>query len=226
MKLLLKIYSASCLIVLGFFGFFLIPWEILPFSEAVNGMVVGGALLAVSAFYILYFHRREGLELGWLLANRGGFWAIIVAVLGFVLLLCGTLLSVSPELFVPAFEQGALPFGIVIVSLFWWALIFMFGFLAFMLTSGATASIRVFQFADAVKNGAMMLVCLGLAGVFFSLFLEVINDIAFRISVPNQWTAIWIFVGTLTLTGVLYGSWKPPSYFIEQNLAGESNKEK
>jgi len=225
MKLFLKIYSASCLIVLGFFGFFLVPWEILPFSDGVNGMVVGGTLLAVSAFYILYFHRREGLELGWLLANRGGFWAIIVAVLGFVLLLCGTLLSVSPELFVPAFEQGALPFGIVIVSLFWWALIFMFGFLAFMLTSGATASVRVFQFADAVKIGAMMLVCLGLAGVFFSLFLEVINDIAFRISVPNQWTAIWIFVGSLLLAGVIFGVSKDPSYLVESKLAEGSNKE-
>ena len=225
MKLLLKIYSASCLIVLGFFGFFLVPWEILPFSDGVNGMVVGGTLLAVSAFYILYFHRREGLELGWLLANRGGFWAIIVAVLGFVLLLCGTLLSVSPELFVPAFEQGALPFGIVIVSLFWLALIFMFGFLAFMLTSGATASLRVFQFGEAVKNGAMMLVCLGLAGVFFSLFLEVINDIAFRISIPNQWTAIWIFVGSLLLAGVIFGVSKDPSYFVESKLAEGSNKE-
>lgn len=225
MKLFLKIYSASCLIVLGFFAFFLVPWEILPFSDGVNGMVVGGTLLAVSAFYILYFHRREGLELGWLLANRGGFWAIIVAVLGFVLLLCGTLLSVSPELFVPAFEQGALPFGIVIVSLFWLALIFMFGFLAFMLTSGATASLRVFQFGEAVKNGAMMLVCLGLAGVFFSLFLEVINDIAFRISIPNQWTAIWIFVGSLLLAGVIFGVSKDPSYFVESKLAEGSNKE-
>jgi hypothetical protein len=71
----------------------------------------------------------------------------------------------------------------------------------------------------------MMLVCLGLAGVFFSLFLEVINDIAFRISVPNQWTAIWIFVGSLLLAGVIFGVSKDPSYFVESKLAEGSNKE-
>lgn len=225
MKLLLRIYSASCLIVVGFFGFFLIPWESLPFSGGAIAVAVGGTLFAIPAFYIIYVHRREGLELGWFLANRGGFWAITAGILGFVVLLCGTLLSVSPELFVPAFEQGSLPFRIVLVSLFWWALIFMFGYLTFMMTAKTTAHARLFRFVDVLTNGAIMLVCLGLAGVFFSLFLEVINDIAFKILIPNQWSAIWIFVGSLIAAGVIYGVIKKPSFFVENKVAGGSIKE-
>ncbi len=217
MKTLLKIYSASCVIVFAFFAFFLVPWGLLPFSDAVNVLVVGGTLVGLSAFYILYFYRREGIEFGWFLANKGGFWAITVGGIGLVLLLCGTLLFASPELFVPAFEHGALPFGLAIVSLFWLALIFMFAYLSFGMIARVTANVRIYRFIEAGINSLIALVCIGLAGVFFSLFLEVINDIAIRISVENQWRAIWVFIGLLVASGVVYGFWKEPSYFLDEN---------
>jgi hypothetical protein len=215
MKILLRIYSASCLIVLGFFTFFLIPWGLLPFSDAVNIMAVGAILLGFAAFYIQYFYRREGLDLGWFLANRGGLWAIAVAVLGVVAIFCGSLLYFWPGLYVPAFEQGALPFGIAIVSFFWLALIFMFGYLAVGMVARVTAYIRKLEFAHAIANALVAFVCVGLAGVFFSLFVEVINDIAIRIYVPTQWNAIWIFVGALIVSGVVYGFWEMPADLVD-----------
>ncbi len=217
MKTLLKIYSASCVIVLAFFAFFSLPWYVLPFSDAVNLIVFGGVIVALAGFYTLYVHRYEGLELGWFLANRGGFWVITVGILGLVLLFCGALLFALPEYFVPALERGALPFGVALVSLFWLALIFMFAHLTFGMTAKATACVRAFRFKESLVDALIGLVCLGLAALFFSLFLEVINDIAIRISVENQWRAIWIFVGLLVATGVVYGFWKEPSHFLDED---------
>jgi len=57
--------------------------------------------------------------------------------------------------------------------------------------------------------------CLFLAALFFSLYLEVINDIAIRISVPIQWNMIWIFTGVLLAAGIVYGFWQPPLSFPE-----------
>jgi hypothetical protein len=217
MKTLLKIYSASCLIVLGFFTFFLIPWGLLPFSDAANIMAVGAVLVGLSSFYIVYFYRREGPDFGWFIANRGGFWAATVAGIGLVALFCGALLFFWPELYVPTFEQGALPFGIAIVSLFWLALIFMFGYLSTGMIARVTANVRLFRIADVFINALVALICLTLAGLFFSLFLEVINDVAIRISTSIQWKAIWVFVGVLISSGIAFGIWKKPSYFDSED---------
>jgi hypothetical protein len=81
--------------------------------------------------------------------------------------------------------------------------------------------LRNFALIDAALNALIALVCLGLAGVFFSLFLEVINDIAFRISVPAQRNAIWIFAAALSVSGIVYGSWGNPSKLIGDDKAVE-----
>jgi hypothetical protein len=215
MKTLLRIYSASCIIVLGFFAFFMVPWGILPVSDAVNIMTAGAVLLALVAYYFFYFYRREGMDLGWFLANRGGIWAIAVAVLGLAGLVCGTLLFIWPEMYIPAFEQGALPFGIAIVSLFWLALINMFAYLTFGLTAKTTAYVRLSQFTISLIYALIAIFCLFLAALFLSLYLEVINDIAIRISVPVQWNMIWIFTGLLLAAGIIHGFWKPPLCFLK-----------
>lgn len=225
MKTLLKIYSASCILVVAFFVFFSIPWGILPFSDAVNAIIIGSLFVGLAAFYIFYFYKREGVEFGWFLANRGGFWAITVILIGLTIVLCGTLLYVSPELFVPAFEQGALPFGIAIASLFWLALIFMFAYLTVGMMAKTTANVREFQFIEALINALIGFVCLGLAGVFFSLFLEVINDIAIRISVSIQWKMIWIFVGLVALAGIVYGIIEKTSRLVERDESTDAIKE-
>ena len=221
MKILLKIYSASCVIVLGFFTFFLIPWGLLPFSDAANIITVGTVLVGLAAFYVIYFHKRDGLDFGWFLANQGGFWAITIAVLGIVAVFCGVLLYFWPELYVPAFEQGALPFGIMTVSLFWLALIFMFGYLAAGMIARVTAFARKFELGDAVVNLLVAFVPLGLGGVFFSLFLDVINDIAIRIAISIQWNAIWIFVGSMLSAGIIYGLRKNPDQLLKDDEAAE-----
>ena len=219
MKTLVKIYIASCLVVFGFFFVLHLPWGLLPFSDGVNIALVGALLVAFAAYYIFYFYRREGFELGWFLANRGGFWIITLGILGVVIMGCGVVVIVAPQYFVPAFEQGALPFGIALVSLFWMALIYMFGYLAVGMVARVVANLRLLKVVEAVINALIALVCLGLGGVFFSLFLEVLNDILMRIGIDNQWTAIWVFVAAVVIAGVVYGIWKEPSYHLDDKEA-------
>jgi len=225
MKTLFKIYSASCLIVLGFFVVLQLPWGLLPFSDGVNIALVGSVLFGFAFYYTYYYYRREGFEFGWFLANRWGFWVIAVAILGLVMITLGIAVYVAPEFYVPALEQGALPFGIAIVSLFWLSLIYLFGYLTIGMVARVVASLRVVSFSDAAINGLIALVCLGLATLFFSLFLEVLNDILMRIGIANQWTAIWIFVGGISLAGIGFGVWKEPSYHLDDEKPLEDETE-
>jgi hypothetical protein len=222
MRTLGKIYAASCLIVLGFFVVLHLPWELLPFSDGANIALVGALLVAFAAYYIFYFYRREGFELGWFLVNRRGLWIVAIAILGLVMVTCGLVIYGAPQYFVPAFEQGALPFGIALVSLFWMALIYTFGYLAIGMVARVVANVRLLKFIEAAINTVIALVCLGLAGVFFSLFLEVLNDILMRIGVASQWTAIWVFVGAVVIVGVIYGISKEPSYHLDDEQTSEA----
>lgn len=224
MRTLGKIYAASCLIVIGFFFVLHLPWGLLPFSDGVNVAVVGSILAAFAVFYTFYFHRREGLEFGWFLANRGGLWIVAVAVLGLVMIVLGSAIYVAPDLYVPALTQGALPFGIALVSLFWLALIYLFGYLAVGMVGRVVANLRILRLVDAAVNALVLLVCLGLATLFFSLFLEVLNDILVRIGVASQWTAIWIFVGVVMLSGIIFGLWKEPSYHLDDEKASQEGE--
>jgi hypothetical protein len=216
MKSLLKMYAASCVVVFAFFLFFTLPFGLLPFSDAVDLIVAGLIVLAIPAIYFGFTIRREGFDFGWLLSNRGGFWAILVAAFGIAAVVCGSLLFIWPDIFLPAFEQGALPFGILFVSLFWLALIYMFAFLAFGATSQTAAYIRQFRFRDSVVYLLLTLICVGLAAVFFSLFLQVLNDIAIRISETNQWSAIIVFVCLLLAAGVVRGTFWPVEESTEE----------
>lgn len=205
MKTLLKIYVASCVVVFAFFLFFSLPLGLLPFSDSVNLIVAGVIVLAIPSIVIGYTVHREGFDFGWLLSNRGGFWAILVSAFGIAAIACGSLLYFWPETFAPTFEQGALPFGILLVSLFWLALIYMFAFLTFGTVSRSTSLILKFRIYDALIYIILTMICLGMSAVFFSLFLDVLNDIAIKIPEPTRWNAIWVFIALVIMSGIIGG---------------------
>ncbi len=207
--------------------FFMIPFEALPFSSAVTAMLFGGTILAIIAAYVFWIHKSEGFEFGWFLANRGGFWKITLAFFGLLVFLGGLMLFLVPQTVEPAFESGAMPVASVLVVLFWLALIFMFGFLSFAMIARATALVRTIQIKKFLGSFVVAAICLVMAAVFFSLFVEVINDIFIPISVSAQWTAIWVFVGALVVTGIAHGSWEEVSYYLEDDEleTGQAHKE-
>lgn len=205
MKILLRLFWVSLIIVFSFFFVLQLPWGLLPFSDAVNVILVGSILLGFAAFYAFYHYRSEGWDFGWFLAQRAGLWFIAVALIGFVMVGCGTVLYVAPETFLPAFEQGALPFGIALVSSFWLSLIFVFGFISVNMLIHTVALIRDRRISEAGVNSLIFLVCAALTALFVSLFTEVLNDIAIRIGEANQWRAIWVALGLITVSGIIGG---------------------
>jgi len=208
MKTLVKLYLASCLIVAGFYLFFSIPWGLLPFSDAVDVMVVGAVITSVPVMIVAYNVRREGFEFGWFLANRGGFWILTIGILGLAVLLCGTLLFASPELFVPVFVQGLLPIGMVIVSMFWMVLIFMFGFLSFSTLENAFPAMRNSNYGEMLAGLLAGSFCLFLTGVFFSLYLDVIDDNVVRIDENARRYAALGTAAFLGIVGISCGAWR------------------
>jgi len=220
MKTLLKIYSASCFIFVGFLLFFAIPFESSPLSGAWTAMVSGALILMIVATYVVRLHRREGIEFGWFLANKGGLWFITAACFGFVLVLSGLMIHIAPLAVEPAFERGSWPVAGGLIVLFWLALIYMFAFLSFGMVARVTALFRIVQIKKALSSMLLAALCLVIAGVFFSLFLEVINDNFFRISATAQWWAIWVFVGFLTVGGIVHAMWENVSYYLEPDEVG------
>jgi len=216
MKTLLKIYSACCLIFIGFLLFFLIPLGALPFADSVTIMILGGMILAAVGFYIYNTHSREGFELGWFLANRGGFWFIVAGCFGLLLFLSGVLLYIAPEAVQPAFERGAMPFGAVFVVLFWFSLIYMFAFLTFSGMARATAFMRIGRFERMLGSLALTVICLLMAVLFFSLFVEVVNDIFARLTPQTQRIAVWVFAVVLPVVGIVDGLRRRPSDHLEE----------
>jgi len=195
MKIILKIYAACCSIIIGFFVFFSIPFSLLPFSDAVNLIVVGLLILLVPGVHLFFTLRRDAFDLGEYLARRGGFWMIVALSFGLIAILCGALAHAAPDLFIPAFEQGALPFGILIVSMFWVALIILMAFPAFGFISIVAGNIRSLRFKGLPFNLFIIFVCLGLSAVFVSLYLQVVNDIAIRISEQISGERSWYLSG-------------------------------
>jgi len=206
MKILLKIYSASCLIVVAFFAVLSVPWwESLPVSDAAAMMIFGGVILAVVTAYLLRVRSTEAFDFGYFLAAKGGFWAITAACFGIFCLLSGLLLYFIPQMVEPAFERGAWPVAAMLAVLFWLALVFMFALLTFTALANATSLLRVRKIKSALGSFAIGVVCLALAALFFSLFSEMISDVFIRLSAGFQSVATWTFASLLVVIAVVDG---------------------
>jgi hypothetical protein len=206
MKVLLKIYSASCLIFAAFVLFFTIPLDSLGLLPSVMAMLFGGAILALLGLYVWSIHRREGLEFDWFLANRGGFWVICIGGFALSLFIAGILARIVPEAVVPAFERGAMPIAALFVVLFWLAIIYMFAFLTISMFGHSTANARKGLIKSSLGSLAIAAVCMGLAVLFFSLFTDVINDEFIRLTEATQRIAFWVFAAFLVGVGIIDGA--------------------
>ena len=215
MNILFRLFWASLVIVFSFFFVLHLPWGLLPFSDAVNVILVGSVLLALAAYYTYYHYRLEGWDFGWFLSKRAGLWVIGITVIGLVMVGCGFVLYAAPEIFLPAFEQGALPFGIALVSSFWLSLIFIFGLLSVKMLIYTLALLRVRRATEAAVNVLIVLVCVALTALFVWLFLEVLNDIAIRIAEENRSRATWLAVGAIVLMGLVASAVADPKKLLD-----------
>lgn len=224
MKVLLKIYSICCFIFIAFLILFSIPFESIPFGGAVSSLFVGSVMAAIPALYIYRLNKREGIEFGWFLAMRNGFWLVSACAVGFGLFLLGLVWLVAPHVIEPALERGSMPVAAMLVIMFWAALIFIFLFLAVFTCAQCVGYIRVKQFKRSAGTFAVAAVCLALAALFCSLFLEVINDIFITLSGTTQNTILLVFVIFAVLSGIVLGSLRNLGDLLpDEDLAGSNS---
>lgn len=203
------------MILVGFLLFFMIPFEALPFSGAVTAMLLGGLVLAIMAAYTLRLRSKETFDFGHFLVARGGFWMITVTCFALLVFLSGLLICIAPQSVEPAFERGAMPVAAALAVLFWLALIFMFSFLTFQSAAHATALVKIGKIKKALGSAAITAVCLALAALFFSLFVEMINDTFVRLSARFQSFSLIIFSALVVVAGIVDGIARAPGDHLD-----------
>lgn len=226
MKVLFKIYAACSVVITAFFVFFMVTPLIglLPLGDAGQILVLGGVIAFLPGIYLLYIVWREGFDFGWLLSHRGGFWAILILIFGLAIVVCGTLVLFWPGIFMPAFEQGALPFGILLITLFWLALIVIFAFLGCGMIARGVGLLRMKRPVDSIFPFAVGIFCSLLSGLFFSIYLDVLNDTLIRISEAAQWNGLWGMSATLVVASAIAGAVLPISAILDKDEIADDRR--
>ena len=206
MKVLFKIYSICCFIFIAFLVFFSIPFELIPFGGAVSSLLFGSGMAAIAGSYIYRLNKREGIEFGWFLAEKNGFWLVSAIAVGLALFLLGLVWFFAPHAVEPALEKGSMPVAAVLVILFWTALIFVFLYLAVFCYAQSVGYLRIKELKSSVWSFAVGTVCLALATLLCSLFLQVINDIFTTLSAATQNIILIAFALLAILAGIILGS--------------------
>lgn len=214
--MMLKIYTASCLFLIGFFAFFSLPIDDLPIPRPVLSVTIGAAIFAGVALYIRSIHRREGFELGWFLVNRYGFLWLAVGLFGILLAIGGALFLFAPFTIEPAFEKGVWPVAGFLVVLFWLSILYFFGFISVSVTGRNTALFRTRQIRRGLLNAVLSFAMAGLAAGLFWASLGVIHDNLVLLSDQTYSLLSWTFFGILLAVGVVVGIIKDPSELLEE----------
>lgn len=225
MKVLFKIYSICCFIFIAFLILFSIPFELIPFGGAVSSLLLGSGMAAIAGSYIYRLNKREGVEFGWFLAEKNGFWLVSAVAVGLALFLLGIVWFFAPYAVEPALESGSMPVAAALVILFWTALIFMFLYLTVFSYAQSVGYMRIKELKSFVWGFAVATFCLALATLFCSLFLQVINDIFTTLLGRTQNIILLVFALSAFLAGIVLGSLRNLKDLLpDEDLEGPDHK--
>jgi hypothetical protein len=185
-------------IVLAFFIFFTIPFGLFsPTGAAITALIAGGGFLVSLALYIRRLSKKEGIEFGWLVARKHGFWLVLLAGAAFVLVLTSIIWFLAPASIEQPLANGAMPVAILLVLLFWFSIIFMFLGFAVVCFAESAGYFRLKKIWDGGGAFALALFWLALGSGCRSLFLDVIDDNFFRVSgAVRNWSLLFVAVIT------------------------------
>ncbi|MEP6903752.1 MAG: hypothetical protein ABJA66_18660, partial [Actinomycetota bacterium] len=85
--------------VLIFTGVIIVAVEIPPKSLAIVSITLGLIISALVGFNIYRIYRQEGLDFGWFLVVRKGFWRVLLGLTGLSLFATGLFAAVFPKQF-------------------------------------------------------------------------------------------------------------------------------
>lgn len=203
MRILLKV----CLICWGISGALIlfltfVPTTTSPTTAAVLSILIGSGFLAWFAFRLRRI-RKEGFESGFFLARQHGIRLSVLGFVGLVLFLIGALWLVAPQQTDQLFEQSAMPIAKCLVGLFWFSVIFAVLGFALACFAESVGYWRLRNFKWAAGSFALATFWLAPATLFCSLFLNVVNDVFFRLSATTQNYILALFA----LAAVVIGLW-------------------
>ena len=179
-----------------------------PKHLAVVSMILGLIITTAVGFDCYRIARKEKLDSEWVLAAGKGFWRVLLILTGLSLFLLGLFAEVFPKLSDQLIENGGMTYAKVFVALFWLALISTFLGWALICFSEAFGYWRLSNFKAAFGGFALAMLW-QLFGLLFSyLFLEVVNDVFFRLSASvGNWTLVLIAVFTV-IAGLWMGKYE------------------
>lgn len=207
-----KIIAKISLICWGFVAIFAnililaiaIPQDFLPIASIILGLIISVPI----GINIYRIYRRDGFDFGWFFFVRKGFWRVLLGLTGISLLSIGLFAAVFPKLFNELGENYAMAVAKSLVAMFWLALISTFLGWALICFSEAVGYLRLKDFKAAAGSFALGLLWQLFSLLFSYLFLEVINDVFFRLSASvENWTLIFIAVSTIII-GLLMGGYE------------------
>ena len=206
MKAVLKASLFCWGIVVAFFIFFLIPFELMgPFAAALFSASLGGCLLFWLGLYIYRLHKKEGFDVGWFMIEHRGFWRFLSGAIGLTLFLIGGVWLLAPRATERRLGKAAMPFAAFLVVLFWFSLIFTFLGFSLVCFAQAVAYVRIKDFKPGAGSFALAAFWLALATLFCSLFLEVIDDNFLGLSGATQNAILGLFALAVTAGGLFIG---------------------
>ena len=209
MKTVLKASVFCWGVVVAFCVFFLIPFELMgPVAAAVLSVSVGGGLLAWLGVYIYRLNKKEGFEFGWFMIRHNGFWRLLAGAVGLALFSVGGAWLLAPRETERRLGQAAMPFAAFLVVLFWFSLIFTFLGFSLVCFAESAAYARIKDFKSGAGSFALSTFWLGLATLFCSLFLEVIDDNFLGLSGATQNLILCLFALSVAGGGLFAGWYK------------------
>ncbi|HEX5709346.1 MAG TPA: hypothetical protein VFX96_18740 [Pyrinomonadaceae bacterium] len=228
MKTVLKASVFCWGIVVAFFIFFLIPFEVIgPSAAALLSMSLGGGLLVWLGLYVYRLHKKEGFDVGWFMVEHRGFWRLLGGAIGLALFLVGGFWFLAPREAELRLGEAAMPLAALLVVLFWFSLIFTFLGFALVCFAQAVAYARIKEFKSAAGSFALAAFWLALATLFCSLFLEVIHDNFLGLSVATQNLILGLFALAVTCGGLLAGVFQAVEKLLpEEELETYTQKRK
>ena len=209
MKTVLKASVFCWGIVVAFHVFFLIPFEVMGgVAAAAFSMSVGGACLLWLGFYIYRLNKKEGFDVGDFMLAHHGFWRLFSGAVGLALFLIGGLWLLAPQETERRLGSAAMPFAKFLVVLFWFSLIFTFLGFSLVCFAESAAYLRIKNFKSGAGSFAVSTFFLGLATLFCSLFLQVLDDYFLRLSGATQNIILGVFALSVATGGLFVGVFK------------------
>ena len=215
-----KIIAKISLICWGFvvaFSICLVVAGAIPADYVVFVSIILGALILTFFVYDLRkIYLTEGLDFGWFLTVKKGYWRILVGLVGLVLFFTGLFALIFPTIANELGEKNWLKIASVLVIMFWTALTSTFLGWELICLSESIGYWRIGKIKSGLGSFGLSLVWMLFAILFLSLFLQVISDNFFTISNTIQNRVLIIFAIFSVVLGLLNGKFENLKYLEDE----------